>query len=85
MANLKRADNAEGFTLKSTKLYAVVQELDTAVIGLQEVENFYDNLVLQQLVDELTDFMGESNKFEFISTARTGDAVSQTFVRSSEK
>ena len=85
MANVKRAGNAEEFTLQSTKLYALVQELDAAVIGLQEVGNFYGDLVLQQLVDELTDFMGESNKFEFISTARTGDAVSQTFVRSPEK
>ena len=40
MANVKRADNAEEFSLQSTKLYAVVQELDAAVIGLQEVENF---------------------------------------------
>ena len=84
MTNVKRADNAEEFTLQSTKLYAVVEELDAAVIGLQEVENFYGNLALQQLVDELTDFMG-SNKFEFISTARTGDGVSQTFVCSPKK
>lgn len=77
--NCRGADNEEEFYRQSVKLYSVIKELDAAILGLQEVQNF-DGEVLEQMTREINSFIG-SDEYSFIAAGQIGgDAIKNSII-----